>query len=749
MNKLADELLKEILAPPLLVADQMFADQGSTSPFSRVTHSASDVLLVCKRWMRVATPALYHTVVIRTEAQAYALNIALTRNSSFGRFVRRIRLEGAYGQYLTPPIVNTMPHVQHLCFTLGVYADDKLGLAAAFKVWPLQHITLTLCQPRRARNLTHKKLVQQLCTAIEASTTLTSFAFSADRWYNELSSHDDICTALTRCTALERVSGRQDTYYNTHTRLSGGLKALLMSPKITVTIFCTQIPTFLSMDHNSDLMARIQHVRVQQQNQDVAHPVTVAEYAPPANAFWYPMENSPTDVRAKIWTRIMEFALYQPSTVKRSFWSHGYNNSIFCDEHCDLKLASQCLMLSNELSRAVRRIIARDIVLRARDRVQQYVTLRNKVSNVFIHRLDISLPYYSYENIEDTLQELLADETSIKYLTISLTLHSTNLFGWLRTTAGSVLHLTLGGRITFGGSDKVEVKTMFDGFDRLKELTWNLAELRLSAGTKRELLLPRLERLTVSVCHSTFWSSLAKCSLPKINHVTVNFGMRKAQPFFESHGDKIIHLSATNGMRQSDLDLLTNLTYLHLQTSIRPSIIESFRHPKLQTLQFGWMSSTVRLSRKQKEAFQCLLRGQQQSPKRAFAMLREVIVKEHNGRMIWPTSERDVRKSDWPDMATRMAEIGVTVLDAAGTTYRERMTLEAVSAGRPLTTGVKCKRKVPPNIVVSVLAAEDAGEDGGGPAQQDDGGADLDGNDEDEEDEFIQEADSDDSYFRG
>jgi len=69
--------------------------------------------------------------------------------------------------------MRTMPRVQHLCFTLGVYADDRLhGLSTALQLYPLQHITLTCCQPKRTRNKAHKKLVQHLCESIESSTTL-------------------------------------------------------------------------------------------------------------------------------------------------------------------------------------------------------------------------------------------------------------------------------------------------------------------------------------------------------------------------------------------------------------------------------------------------------------------------------------------------------------------------------------------------------------------------------------------------
>ena len=121
-HKLADELLKEILSPPLLVDDALFADTGAVSPFSRAMYSAADVLHVCKRWMRVATPSLYETVVIRSKAQAQALAAALKHNKDFGRYVKKLRLEGSYGDYPSV-IARNCPNITDFCFTLTLFTD--------------------------------------------------------------------------------------------------------------------------------------------------------------------------------------------------------------------------------------------------------------------------------------------------------------------------------------------------------------------------------------------------------------------------------------------------------------------------------------------------------------------------------------------------------------------------------------------------------------------------------------------------
>lgn len=173
-HNLADEMLQSILAPPLRVPDAMFQDVGLVSPFSKVEQSASDVLLVCKRWMRVATPTLYHTVVIRSNAQAAALNAALTRNPDFGRHVRRFRLERPYPEYLNKTVTNTMPNIVDLCLPIGVLAADRPSdVYELLSISQPQHLLLVNYRPNHS-NATFNKLVSKICAAIQSWTGLVS-----------------------------------------------------------------------------------------------------------------------------------------------------------------------------------------------------------------------------------------------------------------------------------------------------------------------------------------------------------------------------------------------------------------------------------------------------------------------------------------------------------------------------------------------------------------------------------------------
>ncbi|KAJ7294077.1 hypothetical protein C8J57DRAFT_1043550 [Mycena rebaudengoi] len=123
-HRLPDEILSEILTPALKVCDEDFSNTTDLSPFATYSESSSAMLLVCKDWLRVATPLLYHVVVLRSKAQAKALGDALSKNKDLGRFIKKIRVEGGYG---TPmyTILASSPNLTDLFLSFDVFASDS------------------------------------------------------------------------------------------------------------------------------------------------------------------------------------------------------------------------------------------------------------------------------------------------------------------------------------------------------------------------------------------------------------------------------------------------------------------------------------------------------------------------------------------------------------------------------------------------------------------------------------------------
>ncbi|KAJ7715933.1 hypothetical protein B0H14DRAFT_3013585 [Mycena olivaceomarginata] len=114
-NSLPDEIISEILSPALKVSDDVFSDTSD---------STSAYLLVCKSWLRVATPLLYNTVVLRSKAQAKALSVALSGNEQLGQFIKKLRVEGGYGQPIHT-ILKCSPNISDLFLSLAIYSSDN------------------------------------------------------------------------------------------------------------------------------------------------------------------------------------------------------------------------------------------------------------------------------------------------------------------------------------------------------------------------------------------------------------------------------------------------------------------------------------------------------------------------------------------------------------------------------------------------------------------------------------------------
>ncbi|TFK97434.1 hypothetical protein BDV98DRAFT_484600, partial [Pterulicium gracile] len=72
-----------------------------------------------KQWMRVATPALYDCVILRSQSQADSFAAALRSTPSLGKCIRKLRIEGGFGDSMHSIIVG-YPNICDFLITLEV-----------------------------------------------------------------------------------------------------------------------------------------------------------------------------------------------------------------------------------------------------------------------------------------------------------------------------------------------------------------------------------------------------------------------------------------------------------------------------------------------------------------------------------------------------------------------------------------------------------------------------------------------------
>ena len=161
-NRIADELLQMILSPSLHVSDDRFNSVSNAAFGCNANFPTSSVLLVCKRWLRIATPLLYEVVVLRSIAQAQSLVEAFSLHPNFPLYVKKIRLEGAYSCLWD--VFRRCSNLHTLCLTLDFYATVTVtGLCRSLlSINPTRVILRDQCSTKNV------KIEQVFCKLLEA-----------------------------------------------------------------------------------------------------------------------------------------------------------------------------------------------------------------------------------------------------------------------------------------------------------------------------------------------------------------------------------------------------------------------------------------------------------------------------------------------------------------------------------------------------------------------------------------------------
>ncbi|KAJ6509686.1 hypothetical protein DFH09DRAFT_942372 [Mycena vulgaris] len=181
MSILPDEILSEILSPALKVPDDLFSDTSEVSPFADYSPSTSAYLLVCKDWLRVSTPLLYNVVVLRSKAQANALEKVLRSNRQFGRFIKKLRVEGGYGMAMHA-ILKSAPNITDIVLSLSIWlSDDTLGLCKGLPlIDPHRVIVVAPVLEKPLKNKHLAALMKVLFSSIHTWDKLVNFLMLLD-----------------------------------------------------------------------------------------------------------------------------------------------------------------------------------------------------------------------------------------------------------------------------------------------------------------------------------------------------------------------------------------------------------------------------------------------------------------------------------------------------------------------------------------------------------------------------------------
>ncbi|KAJ7773851.1 hypothetical protein B0H16DRAFT_113647 [Mycena metata] len=663
---LPDEIISEILSPALKIPEEMFSDIESMSPFASPGVSSSAALVVCKAWLRVATPLLYHVVVIRSKAQARALERTLRDNPDLGRFIKMLRLEGGFGPAMER-ILKAAPNVTDIFLSLQIHAPDStIGLLRGLPHINPTRMILWEDTMISLRNKHLKDLMEALETCVMEWNKLTTLKFSF--WHIFAYPHQAFLQNICTCPTLRKVSfpvlSSMDVPF---------LKKLARLPGLEVIE--TEASRYKS-ELLSDIASDSRLLPLLRWREEELTPIDDDEpmIIRPTNPAFQPLASSPPDVVDRIWSRILEFAMLADSgSEKRA-------------------IRLPFLLVSKTFHRLALPYLYRYLAFPGEGRLHHLADRLTVNPDLGVHIREIEISGYPFDRNDGTPT---VDWTRIFRHTSRLTRligrdaqwtgHFPELF-WpaleaLGEAAGGTLQELTGFKFNAADGNSSNSPAVFARFRALRSFTWECGYrpmLTTPFFFKNETMppngLPALESLRVE---SSIWLwDIEKMDLPNLRQVDLNLDRYRAPSFLLKHGNKIEELSVklTSFTGHSVLTLCPRLRVLACQVEPRDDYVKDFgtddlpagfQHATLATLILSKepLPSKVKDEKDWKQFFDTLDLAY-------FPALREIRVL---AIAEWPTTEHAISKSPWVKLAERLVRNGVYLTDKSGGRWHPRL----------------------------------------------------------------------------
>ncbi|KAJ6498117.1 hypothetical protein C8R47DRAFT_1112913 [Mycena vitilis] len=696
---LPDEIISEILSlSALKIPDEIFSDNARVSPFASYSRSTSAFLLVCKAWLRVSTPLLYNLVVIRSKAQAQALEAALKSNNALGMFIKKLRVEGGFGLSMKL-ILKASPNITDLCLSLAIWsADGVSGLCQGLHLIDPIRLIIHDSFPEPGDNKQNLKLVEKLaeCFKLWKRLNTVDLPYSFDFMEMGRGRGDALGESLETAPSLEEVI-IPIPYFQ---MLPPFISFILRNPslkrlKIKHPLHQAWIDTLI-----------IENPRLKDILQ---YSVTgCTDIAPASNPLFVPLQSAPQEIQDQIWDRILYFVFHtdrmDTELVAKvhvpDFRDVGGNEELFDLVNTDL------LLVSKQFKRLSTPYLYRHIVVQNPGDLSilsaaliKNPTIADHVKSLTVGRAAV-MPAFpdlastcddDWLDVEQTTaraEELLLPILPSLHGLVSFTGGFFNgsmypphpqifddtltvswaIFRMLGEVAGTNLQ-----RLCFDiiPSPEIQSPLVFEPFLALRSLEWKCsAEFRLHLALAPETFA-NLECLSLVGYHPSFLSVLASVELPALRRLFFHSDVAStAKGFFERHASKLtdIMILADDPCDVNVLDVCTNLPqvicsgksgealpsvkllsasepHLHLTKIIVDVWAEGRKAEKTMSAFFDSLDTTL------------------------FPVLREVQVTG----CYWPNTEREIAKSAWVKWAEKLLTKNLKLMDMDGRQWTPRL----------------------------------------------------------------------------
>ncbi|KAJ7030862.1 hypothetical protein C8F04DRAFT_714729 [Mycena alexandri] len=634
---LPDEIISEILSPALKVSDERFSDTSDVSPFAKYELSTSAYLVVCKDWLRVATPLLYNVIVLRSRSQANALEKVLQKHKDFGRFIRKLRVEGGYGMAMHT-ILKSAPNITDIFLTLKIWSEDSTqGLCKGLPLINPHRVILVDPRERKARknqNLT--ALTTVLLRCIREWDNMRVFDFPYLCHYRDPAW---MARAIKLVEALRHSKGVHTILLAQFFETPPFLR--LLSEITTVQTLQFKVgPVYIKTAIESDprLKALVRYPPEPTEIPPI--PVYIADIAPSLNPFFIPMASASEDTRDRVWNRVFSFAMYQPTSAPRVSESRNAQLAILLVSKYFNRLALPYLYEYPNLTSKGAELMAAQLLNRPElGSFIKILSMPYVATEVQLHLLSLATNLREFQGIQS--QQLPPQHFKV-----------------LGLTAG--LHLW---RTSFNFARGDVPASLFAHFTELRELTLWTSGVQFIPDTASNIVLNKLHTLRVESPYrdTSFLHAFSMIKLPALRILRMNFFTVDADRivgFFNAHGGTLSHLS---------FKFYHQLPPNFKLFDVCPDLVEVEFFENLYadgtTLTRETLSCvTPHKSLAKMIMFDDIIADPDDLDPAKFPALQEIQIQACK----WPTTEREISKSDWVRLAEAWLKLGIKLTDSDG-----------------------------------------------------------------------------------
>ncbi|KAK7048123.1 F-box domain-containing protein [Favolaschia claudopus] len=644
---LPDEIISEILSPALKVPDHEFSDTSSNSPFAgRYCESSSAFLVVCKAWLRVATPLLYHVVVLRSKAQAAALDSALRKNPDLPRFIKKLRIEGGFGAAMLK-IIKMATNVTDLFISVNIWSSDNVsGLVRGLPLMDPTRVIMFDTPYHGTRNKNSQSLMDALKKCIEEEWKhLTVFELPFYSHYYSTSTLTTVSTSLARASALKTVVIPAMRIYGQHP--PEYLSTIAKNPSVQSIEFRQPThPGRFGAQQLDPLPPALAHpslrglVKVPESSTpDITRP---SSPAPSSNS---QLQYSTEAVPDEIWTLILRFAMTRDVEVRSSI---GRSRRFW--------------LVSKKFARLALPFLRESLLFTSASKYDGFLSqlsddpsLLSQVRTLYFHTSFAS-------NLRPIIKIPL--ENIICLVPVSVTL---KVFSDLAKHCGATL-LRLEG-LHIAKSSGVAQPAIFSHLKKIKSLSLGIKTPFASSNSVPSTALATLEELSLSPYDSSILPILLQMDMPALKVVNFPSGNGALAPFLRKHGHKLrtLTVSVTTPLVVNLFETCPDLVDLTVVCGSGVPDASGFTcnavsTPAIETIQFQTDGRFRGAERKWASFFDHLVVD-------TLPNLRQISLP----CIRWPTTEHDIGKSHWAKWAERLLDSNVKLVDSQGVGWRRRL----------------------------------------------------------------------------